>query len=425
MDNTMSRYWQGPTLSVIGLGLAENQCHLHNDAQAALRGAELVIGTEHYLSVVSEYIQGAMLVFPTANADIWSILRQNFNKKIVILTSGDPLCFGLGTQLRSRLSPNSLKFYSNLSSVQVAFSRIGQPWTDAKIINLAKLPPSSLRAQLGKNRWYAVLTHINTTPQAIALELCHNGFPSSPMWVMECLGRHDEEITFDYADALLRSNTTFVQPNIVVFQTQGAGLVVPENIGIIDTAFETDGDASKGLAAKREVRVNILSLLSTHTGDICWDVGAGCGQMSIEWAKWHPDASIHAIEYNKERAEIIRRNRDQFGVMQNLEVFTAAAPPILDDLPAPDAIFVGGGGSDSRFEIILDVCWERLKPGGRMVAAAITEDTKMRLYRYAENTFSTVATEGFEVSISHLAKLNGRRILNPQLPVLLLKWTKP
>src|SRR5204863_446579 len=63
-----------------------------------------------------------------------------------------------------------------------------------------------------------------------------------------------------------------------------------------------------------------------------------------------------------------RANAARLGVPQ-LEVVKGEAPGCLGGLPEPDAVFVGGGVGTAG---LLDACWERLRPGGRLVANAVT-----------------------------------------------------
>jgi precorrin-6B C5,15-methyltransferase / cobalt-precorrin-6B C5,C15-methyltransferase len=107
---------------------------------------------------------------------------------------------------------------------------------------------------------------------------------------------------------------------------------------------------------------------------LLWDVGCGSGSIAIEWSLSHPANCAIGIETRPERAERARRNTLALGVPQ-VRIVTGAAPAAFAGLPAPEAIFIGGGAADA-----MDAAWETLRPGGRIVANAVTIDTEARLF---------------------------------------------
>jgi precorrin-6Y C5,15-methyltransferase (decarboxylating) len=69
------------------------------------------------------------------------------------------------------------------------------------------------------------------------------------------------------------------------------------------------------------------------------------------------------------------RNAESLGV-PGLRVVAGAAPDALDGLPAPDAMFIGGGAHRAG---VIDAAWNALKPDGRLVANAVTVETEAAL----------------------------------------------
>src|SRR5690606_1167206 len=132
---------------------------------------------------------------------------------------------------------------------------------------------------------------------------------------------------------------------------------------------------------RREVRAVTLSALAPRRGELLWDIGAGSGSISIEWMLAHPSLRALAVEKDPERAARIRRNAAACGV-PGVTVVEGSAPAALCGLPAPDAIFVGGGGTVAG---VLDAALHALGPGGRLVANAVTlEMEAVLLARRAE-----------------------------------------
>jgi precorrin-6Y C5,15-methyltransferase (decarboxylating) len=163
----------------------------------------------------------------------------------------------------------------------------------------------------------------------------------------------------------------------------------------------------------------ILSLLEPQAGEIGWDIGAGCGGVAVEWARWGSYSSVYAVECHPGRLKHLESNRERFGVGENLRIIAGYAPEALAELPDPQAVFVGGSGGQLG-ELLIAV-WERLLPGGRLVTSAVTEDSRMALYQFVGSREAYWT----ELSVARGDSLAGQRLLRPQLPVLLLKLEKP
>ena len=287
------------------------------------------------------------------------------------------------------------------------------------MVSLHGRPLASLRAVLQSNRWYALLTDRENSPNAIAQLLVAAGFGESGMWVAENLGAADEQFRSFRAAELAEAGVEFSPLNIVILETRGPGGSLPEFPGIPDERFSTGAEPGKGLLSKREVRLTILSLLAPRAGEMGWDVGAGCGGVSVEWARWNPYGEVHAVECHPERLEHLAINRERFGVVSNLRIVPGRAPDALADLPNPHAVFIGGSSGGLRE--MLEIVWARLPPGGRLVASAVTEDSRVELHGFVGDR----AAEWTELSIARSERLAGQRVMRPYLPVLLMKLEKP
>jgi precorrin-6Y C5,15-methyltransferase (decarboxylating) CbiT subunit len=124
--------------------------------------------------------------------------------------------------------------------------------------------------------------------------------------------------------------------------------------GLPDAAFETDGQITR-----RELRVLALAALRPGPGERLWDVGAGSGSIGIEWLRAEPLAQATAIEARADRCERAGRNAAALGV-PGLDLICGRAPQALAALPAPDAVFIGGGLTADG---VLEACWQALRPG--------------------------------------------------------------
>lgn len=410
--------WPGPAIEVVGLGVAAHFDDLPAGHRRAIEAAEVIIGGERHLAILPP-LSATQLRYPSPFSGLAELLPQYQQQRVLLLASGDPLFFGIGGWLGQRFDPAALRFHSNVSSVQVAFSRIGQPWQQAEVISLHGRPLKQLQTRLRGQRWIALLTDSSNHPSAIATALCDWGQSNASCWVFEALGSERERIQRFSAADLAASEQRFDPLNIVILHsTSGTAREFP---GLADTAFITDSTPGNGMISKRELRLMVLSLLQPAAEEIGWDVGAGCGGVAIEWALANPLGQIIAIENHPKRISCLQANRQKFAVQDRLQLITGDAPACLDPLPDPDCVFVGGGGSD--LDAILRQSWTRLRAGGRLVASAVTETSRATLLQFGSSIGDRV--EWSQLAISRPEQLGGQLVLKPRLPVLLMKCSKP
>jgi len=420
-DDELNIAWSGPPIEVVGLGICSDYSDLPAAHRHAIENAAVIIGSERHLTLLPA-LDAAQLCYPSPFSGLAQVLRKQRGRRVVLLASGDPLFFGVGGWLSRHLAPAALRFHSNISSVQAAFARIGVPWQEASVVSLHGRPLNSLKARLRSNQYYALLTDTDNHPAAIAAALCDWGQASARCWVMEAIGSKHERLYYLSAAELALMQQPFDELNLLLLQTNASVAMefpgIDDSVYVTDTANNADGS---GMISKREVRLMILSLLQPGATELGWDIGAGCGGVAIEWARWNRLGRVVAIENCLQRLNCLQFNREQFGVAANLSIVAGSAPDCLAELADPDCVFVGGGGR--QLNTILDQAWRRLKPGGRLVAAAVTEPSRALLQRFATNSGSLA--EWSQIAISRARQLGGQLVLKPRLPVLLMKCIKP
>ncbi len=188
-------------------------------------------------------------------------------------------------------------------------------------------------------------------------------------------------------------------------------LLAPLSPGLDDEFYESDGQLTK-----REVRALVLSSLAPRPRELLWDIGLGAGSIAIEWLLRHPSLRAIGIEERAERAARAARNAARLGT-PDLSIVTGRAPDALKGLPAPDAVFIGGGLADG----VLDVAWAALKPGGRLVANAVTLQGEAQL----SASFERLGGELTRIAVARaeaVGRLHGWR---PAMPVTHWRITKP
>ncbi|MGQ9512604.1 precorrin-6Y C5,15-methyltransferase (decarboxylating) subunit CbiT [Thermodesulfitimonas sp.] len=181
--------------------------------------------------------------------------------------------------------------------------------------------------------------------------------------------------------------------------------------GIPDAAFLRDGVP----LTREEVRVVVLAKLRLPLAGVFWDVGAGTGSVAVEAARLMPEGKVFAVEAEKERAALIRANRERFG-LTNLTVVAGEAPAALGALPRPDRVFVGGSGG--RLPEILAYLRELLPAGGRLVVSAVTLET----LETAAGMLRWLGWQGEIISLSVVRgeKVGGRTLLRGGNPIFLV-----
>ena len=143
--------------------------------------------------------------------------------------------------------------------------------------------------------------------------------------------------------------------------------------GLPDNAYHHDGQLTK-----REVRAVTLAALAPKPGELLWDVGAGCGSISIEWMRSHSRCRAIAIEQNASRLKYIADNAASLGTPY-LEIISGKAPDALENLLTPNVIFIGGGVTS---EGVLETCWQALPQNGRLVVNVVTIEGEQKLFEW-------------------------------------------
>ena len=411
-------------ITVIGLGICQPPL-LNAKALSALGSCDCIMGSPRQLESMAHAqvvanqsrTQPASLCLPKLKHIAHEI--KGFDH-VVILASGDPLLFGIGKYLQSEFG-DQVTCISGVSSLQGACELTGLSLQDAQLVSLHGRPLNHLKRHLQPHRTLLILTDQNSHPQAIAKVLVAANLGLSKIHVCERLGYEDQNQQQFIAQDLATNSTPFASLHVSVVHTLGIGHVMPNFPGIDDAHFVTDGDSGKGLLTKREVRLNILSLLQPAPQDIAWDIGAGCGGVTIEWALWNPQGQVYAIEHHDQRIACLEANKEAFGVSANLSVIQGRAPDCLKELPFPDKIFIGGSGGE--LGRIMQLAWQLLKPGGRLAASAVTEPSKAALRQFSLHIEQQPA-DYLQVAISRHDTIAGQDLLRPALPVTLVCWHK-
>ena len=414
-------------ISVVGIGL-DGAVGLTATAQKVLEKATVLAGGERHLSYFVNH-PADKIYLTNLQTGIEKILQLDLAQHaIVILTSGDPLFFGLGRLLLEKFSAEQIQFYPHFSSVQLAFSCLKTPWQDAELVSLHGRSSEVLIKLLkqGKEK-IAVLTDSVNCPSTIASLLLSLELPVSYSFhICENLGAETEQVSH-FAPAQLMelsklNNNDFAVLNVLILlreqQQDDLDLSQLPLIGLPDSSFLSFRDRPS-LITKKEIRLSVLGELSLQPNQTVWDIGAGTGSVSIEIARLCSDSKIFAIEKTSMGSNLITKNSQRFAV-NNIISINGKAPYILLDLPNPDRIFIGGSGGN--ISDILYTCSQKLNEQGLIVMAFATIEYQIQAINWLSQNNWQYRLLQLQVSrsipISHLTRftpLNPVTIITCQL----------
>jgi len=329
----------------------------------------------------------------------------------LILATGDPMWFGIGATLAAQFDPAEWEIHPYPSAFQLAAARLRWPLQHVATLSLHGRPAELVQPHVTPGNRVLALTADRATAPVVARLLTERGYGASRLTVLEHLGGAGERLVSAEARGFALAIGDFYVLAIDCAAEPGAPLLPPVP-GLPDEAFVSDGQLTK-----REVRAATLAKLAPYPGALLWDVGAGCGSVAVEWMRAARDATAIAFERESERLQMIAVNAARLGV-PTLRIENGDAPGSLVGMPAPDAVFVGGSvGDDALFH----ACWQALRPGGRLVANAVTLDGEEALYRRQARLGGDLA----RLEIAHLDTLGGHRALRPRHAVTQWSVGKP
>lgn len=399
-------------MTVVGIG-ADGWAGLALASQDALRGAEVIIGGARQLALLPAECGGERVPWPSPlRPAVPGLLAAHAGRRVAVLASGDPFFHGIGRALADELGPDALRVLPHPSSVSYACARLGWPVEDTGVVTLVGRPTARLAAALHDGRRLLVLSAGADTPAEVAALLRDRGYGPTRMRVLEQLGADAERQVEGSADTW--DAACAVDPlNVIALDCRRAHGVLRLSAapGLPDEAYEHDGQLTK-----RHVRAATLAALAPAPGELLWDIGGGSGSIAIEWMRTHPSCRAVTVERDGVRAERIARNADTLGVPA-LRVVRGAAPEALAGLPAPDAVFIGGGLTVPG---LLDACWDALAPGGRLVANTVTLESEALL---AER-YRALGGELVRLAVAHAVPVGGFTGWRQAMPVTQWSVTK-
>ena len=387
-----------PWLTIIGIG-EDGLAGLSEASRKALAEAETVFGGERHLKLAA--IDGRGKPWPVP-FDAACVLSRR-GRPTAVLASGDPFWHGAGGSLASHLQPEEWVAHPSPSTFSLAAARLGWTLETTICIGLHAAPFERLVPLLARGARIICLLRDAGAAADLARWLEVRGWGASKLWTMSALGGPREHVGESRAKG--HQAVPAATPLAVAIEADGnAGL--PRASGIADELFKHDGQITK-----RPIRALALSALAPRPGERLWDIGAGSGSISVEWAL--AGGSSIAIEAREDRAANIRANAEAFGLGHRITIVAAAAPAALSSLEQPDAVFFGGGLDGAMFDAI----WSLIPQGTRLVAHSVTLETEALLAELHQRHGGDL----LRIALSHVAPLGRYRSWEAARPVV--QWS--
>jgi precorrin-6B C5,15-methyltransferase / cobalt-precorrin-6B C5,C15-methyltransferase len=398
-------------LSIIGLG-EDGVGGLSSVARQLIGSAELVVGGARHLELANELVRGRRLVWPSPIGDAFPEIERYRGRPVVVLASGDPFHFGVGKQIAAFVPAEEFVCLPQPSAFSLAAARMGWPLQDVALVTLHGRALNGIIRHLQPGARILVLSWDGATPCQLSELLTTRHMGRTRMTVLEAMGGVRERVRHATAsnftiDEIQPLNTVAIE---VVAEPNAA--IIPLAPGLEDGLFEHDGQLTK-----REVRAVTLSSLQPLRGQLLWDIGLGAGSVAIEWLLQHPSLRAIGIEANADRAGRAARNAAALGAPE-LQIVQGSAPQALAGLARPDAVFIGGGMMDDG---VFEAAWSALKPGGRLVANAVSIETEARL----AGCFQQFGGDLIRLQVSRADRVGAMSGWRPAMPVTQWRVRKP
>ena len=392
-------------VTLIGMGSGQPE-NLTLQGLAALRQADLILGARRLLAVLPAGCteNRAAAYRPDEVAEL---LQTSGAENAVLVYSGDTGFYSGASSMMEKLEALGVRarVLPGLSSIQLLAAALGRPWQGWNLVSAHGRTCDPV-AECMQGRPTFFLTGGSEDPATLCAQLAAEGFGDVQAVVGQCLGTPEEKIFRGSVKELAAGRFN----SLSVLLVEAAEVLPRRAPGLPDEAFER-GDVPM---TKQEVRAAVLAKLAVRPEDILWDVGAGTGSVSVELALAAPRGRVYAVECRPEGCALIKANREKFRT-RNLVLVEGLAPDALSDLPAPDAVFIGG--SKGSLAAIVDAALEK-NPDARICVSAIALETLSAAVAALTAKGRTVQVS--QIAVSRAKAVGGLHLMMAQNPIYLI-----
>lgn len=392
-------------VTLIGMGSGQPE-NLTLQGLAALRQADLILGARRLLAVLPAGCteNRAAAYRPDEVAEL---LQTSGAENAVLVYSGDTGFYSGASSMLEKLEALGVRarVLPGLSSIQLLAAALGRPWQEWNLVSAHGRTCDPV-AECMQGRPTFFLTGGSEDPATLCAQLAAEGFGDVQGVVGQCLGTPEEKLFRGSVKELAAGRFN----SLSVLLVEAAEVLPRRAPGLPDEAFER-GDVPM---TKQEVRASVLAKLAVRPEDILWDVGAGTGSVSVELALAAPRGRVYAVECRPEGCALIKANREKFRT-RNLVLVEGLAPAALSDLPAPDAVFIGG--SKGSLAAIVDAALDK-NPDARICVSAIALETLSAAVTALTAKGRTVQVS--QIAVSRAKAVGGLHLMMAQNPIYLI-----
>jgi precorrin-6Y C5,15-methyltransferase (decarboxylating) len=408
-------------LVILGIG-DDGLAGLTESSRRILMSADLILGALSTLSLLESVPARKQVLEPDMSVALRQVREALAFRHPVLVSSGDPLFYGVARYLRDRLGKDVFEVVPHVSSMQLAFARIKESWEDAYLTSLSGRPIEAVVDRIRTAEKIGLFSSDDCPPARLARQLLERGIDYFRAYICENLGSPDERVT--QAELADLATMEFNPLNVMILirepnRPDRASRASRHRLfGNPDDAF-AQALPKRGLITQAEVRAIALAQLDIRATSVVWDIGAGSGSVAIEAAHLAHQGMVYAVEPEPADIALIQANAEVFGV-PNVRAILGRAPDVLETLPEPEAIFVGGTGR--QVDLVLKTAYTRLCQGGSMAVNVVTIDGLATAY----HTLKALAGEVrvWNVSIARGIEQMDRLRFESIAPTFLLAVTK-
>lgn len=392
-------------VTLIGMGSGQPE-NLTLQGLAALRQADLILGARRLLAVLPAGCTESRAAAYRPD-EVAELLQTSGAENAVLVYSGDTGFYSGASSMIEKLEALGVRarVLPGLSSIQLLAAALGRPWQGWNLVSAHGRTCDPV-AECMQGRPTFFLTGGSEDPATLCAQLAAEGFGDVQGVVGQCLGTPEEKLFRGSVKELAAGRFN----SLSVLLVEAAEVLPRRAPGLPDEAFER-GDVPM---TKQEVRAAVLAKLAVRPEDILWDVGAGTGSVSVELALAAPRGRVYAVECRPEGCALIKANREKFRT-RNLVLVEGLAPAALSDLPAPDAVFIGG--SKGSLAAIVDAALDK-NPDARICVSAIALETLSAAVAALTAKGRTVQVS--QIAVSRAKAVGGLHLMMAQNPIYLI-----
>lgn len=416
-------------LSIVGIGPGSME-YVNAKARKLISDADIIVAGSDRMLELSDEIRKeeknckeytSFKSYKTI--DIINFIKEKFensqDSSAVVLMSGDT-GFYSGTQSLYKhieaMAKNSenilhkvdMQIVPSISSISYLASRYNISWHDMKIVSLHGRT-GHLAHELKTNKKVFVISSGGMETSDIISELIDKGFEDCDIYIGENMS-YPEEVLSHGKVADFKEHKFLELCSMIIINQNASPMHM--TFGIEDDEFIRD----KVPMTKSEIRALSVAKLGLSSEDICYDVGAGTGSVSIEMAMNVPKGKVYAIEKKTIAADLIYKNIEKFG-LDNVEVIKGEASVSMEEIEAPDAVFIGG--TTGKLRDILKIVFEK-NPKVRVVVTAVSLESVAEINE-ACKYYETLGckTDIVLVSVSNTKRVMNYTMFDAKNPVLI------